>query len=152
MDTRTYLRAILGDEQGERAADAMADAMGRELDGAVLYGTHATNAPIQENEMNAEQITEVSATVDAGLSQEDLDGMNEAERLALIVGSAYGAALADRDLARAALASALEHLEALVETWPETSWAGSNVAVERAREFIQVTKVVDSEQTPTQED
>lgn len=102
--------------------------------------------------MNADQITEVSTTVDTGLAQADLEHLGEAERLGLIVGAAYGQALAERDLARASLAKALDLMEALANAWPETSWAASNVAVENAREFIQATKAVDSEQTPTQED
>lgn len=93
-------------------------------------------------------LTEVSATVDTALTREDLEGLNEAERLALVVGAAYGKALADRDAARAML-------EAVVGEFPDTSFAHANVAVEKAREFIQAYRTpepVDSEQTPAQED
>lgn len=152
MDARTYLRAILGDEAGDKAADAMADAMGRTLDEAVFYGTHATTPPIQENEMNEAQITEVSATVDAGLSQEDLDGMNEAERLALVVGSAYGQALAERDKARAALAKAVTLLNETIPTLRATSWAQDEAVADSVQTFLDALGTVDSTQAPTQED
>lgn len=100
-------------------------------------------------------IHEVSATVDAALTREDLEGMNEAERLALVVGAAYGRALSERDQARADLADALRHLRTLVDEFPATSWAHANVAVEEAREFIQAIQApapVDSSQTPAEKD
>jgi hypothetical protein len=103
----------------------------------------------------AQRLIEVSVTVDAALSQEDLNGLNEAERLALMVGAAYGRALADRDQARDHLEKAVETLEALAEAFPETSWAHSNAALDTAREFIQAYRAaepVDSGQTPAQED
>lgn len=174
MDTRTYLRAILGDEAGDRAADAMADAMGRTLDKAVLYGTHATHQPIQENDMiragdvNDPQplarVAEVSATVDAGLAQEDLDGMTEAERLGLIVGAAYGKALAERDEARAQASDLRHRLGVLLarcdrvlslDVLDNLTWAGDETIVIRLRECVQENlefRPVDSDLTPTQED
>jgi hypothetical protein len=100
-------------------------------------------------------IHEVSATVDAALTREDLEGLNEAERLALVVGAAYGKALADRDAARALAEDAVGVLEALVAEFPDTSFAHANVAVDKARAFIQAYRTpepVDSEQTPAQED
>ena len=111
-----------------------------------------------------DRITEVSATVDAGLSQADLDGMNEAERLALIVGSAYGAALADRDLARTEAADLRHRLGVLLaradnvlalDVLKDLTWAGDERAVTRLRECVQenmALPAVDSDETPTQED
>lgn len=149
---REWATAVLGEEGGNDLADRYADALGRTLDEAMFYGT---TPPIQENQMNADHITEVSATVDAGLDQETLDGMNEAERLALIVGAAYGRALADRDEARAQVTQALDHLEAVLAASPPTSFAHTNAAADQAREFIQRIRTpepVDSEATPTRKD
>lgn len=105
--------------------------------------------------MNHAQITEVSMTVDSGLSQEVLDDLTEAERLGLIVGAAYGRALADRDMARAELQEALDHLEAVIKAMPAGSFAHTNAARDAAVEFIQRIKTpppVDSQATPAQED
>ena len=89
------------------------------------------------------------------LDQATLDEMNEAEQMGLFVGAAFGRVLAERDLARAALAEAVEVVEGLVEGYPVTSFAHSNAAVDRALEFIQRSRTpeaVDSTQTPDQED
>lgn len=105
--------------------------------------------------MNAEQINEVSVTVDSGLDAGVLEDLTEAERLGLIVGAAYGRALADRDMARAELQECLGHLEALVKAMPVGSFAHTNVARDAAVEFIQRIKTpapVDSQATPAQED
>jgi hypothetical protein len=106
--------------------------------------------------MNERQITEVSATVDAGLSQEDLDGMNEAERLALVVGSAYGRALAERDEARdavdrlsTALAGAVVLLGKVQPVLEDSSWATDSALAGSIQAFLEA---VDSDQAPTQED
>lgn len=152
---RDWATMVFGPEHGDQVADHYAEALGRSLDEAVFYGT---TRPIQENQMtetDAARLTEVSATVDAGLSQADLDGMNEAERLALVVGAAYGNALAERDQARAQVAEALGHLEAVLAASPSTSFAHTNAAADAAQEFIQRIKTpepVDSETTPSQED
>lgn len=114
--------------------------------------------------MSPEQITEVSATVDAGLDQEALDGLNEAERLGLIVGAAYGQALAERDEARAQASDLRRRLGVLLarcdrvltlDVLDTLTWAGDERIVTRLRECVQENlefKPVDSEQTPTQED
>lgn len=133
----SLIRVTLGDV----VADQMADAMGRQIDTALFYGTQ----PIQENDMNADRITEVSATVDAGLSQEDLDGMNEAERLALIVGAAYGKALAERDEARAQVAALAQDLADLgsaaqavlaLDVLAQVTWAHDEQAVQTLRQAV----------------
>ena len=149
---REWATAVFGEEAGNDLADRCADALGRTLDQAVFHGT---TPAIQENEMNQAQITEVSMTVDSGLAQEELADLTEAERLGLIVGAAYGRALADRDMARAELQEALGHLEAVLHSLPAGSFALTNVAQEAAQEFIQRIKKpapVDSTQTPAQED
>lgn len=117
-----------------------------------------TNDSPQESPQPVDRITEVSATVDAGLSQEDVDGMNEAERLALIVGAAYGAALAERDDAQRQvavledrLAEAKALLDYAVAHWPETTWATDTKAQDRLVQGIGTLWPVDSDQTPTQE-
>lgn len=106
--------------------------------------------------MNETQITEVSATVDAGLTQEDLDGMNEAERLALVVGAAYGKALAERDQARDVgyrLAGNLGHAQGLlgkvVPILRDSSWATDSALADSIQAFLDG---LDSEATPNQED
>jgi hypothetical protein len=111
--------------------------------------------PVQENEMNPQQITEVSATVDTGLNQDDLDGMTEAERLALVVGAAYGKALADRDEARAMAAHAIARLaEAraflgkVVPILRDSTWATDSSLGDSIQAFMDR---VDSETTPTKE-
>lgn len=149
---RDWAAQVFGPEHGHRLADDYANALGRTLDATVFHGTQ----PIQENRtMSPEQITEVSATVDAGLSQDDLDQMTEAERLALVVGAAYGRALAQRDEARAQVQEALGHLEAILATQPATSFAHTNAAADQAREFVQrirTPQAVDSDQTPAGKD
>lgn len=109
--------------------------------------------------MNADQITEVSATVDAGLTQADLDEMNEAERLALIVGAAYGKALAERDKARAiavrleqelAQVCAAAHAVLGLDVLDVLTWAHDEAKVDHLRTTLQA---VESVQAPeTQED
>jgi hypothetical protein len=110
--------------------------------------------------MNAEQITEVSATVDACLNQEALDGLNEAERLGLIVGAAYGQALAERDEARAQVAIQAVTIRDLVDaarkvlaidSLEHLTWAHDEDAVTALREVVQGIGSLDSDQTPTQE-
>lgn len=108
--------------------------------------------------MKESQITEVSATVDAGLSQEDLDGMGEAERLALVVGAAYGKALADRDLAQgfvdtlgAALAEATEFLWKVLPILRDSTWATDSALADSIQVFLD-GQAVGSDETPTQED
>jgi len=112
--------------------------------------------------MEANRITEVSATVDAGLDQETLDGMNEAERLALIVGAAYGRALADRDEARALVQSLSASLTALADAADAVlgldalaqgvTFAHDDRAVEHLRGVVSVsrdlTQAVGSVQAP----
>lgn len=153
---RDWARVVFGPEHGDRLADDYAEAIGRELDHAVFYGTQK---PVQENQMNDRQITEVSATVDAGLSQEDLDGMGEAERLALIVGSAYGQALAERDQARGQrdalvddLVQARRLLEKVQPILEDSTWATDHALATSIQAFLDGSEPVDSDQTPTQED
>lgn len=112
-----------------------------------------------------DRITEVSATVDAALSQEDLDGMNEAERLALVVGAAHGNALAERDEARAQASDLRHRLGVLLarcdrvltlDVLDNLTWAGDETIVTRLRECVQENlefRPVDSDKTPApQED
>lgn len=147
--------SIVRETLGDVVADQMEAAMARTLDAAVFHGTQ----PIQENDMNAEQITEVSATVDAGLTQADLDGMNEAERLALVVGAAYGKALAERDEARdvaayaiARLATARDLLNKVVPILDDSTWATDSALAGSIQAFLDTLQDVDSPQAPTQED
>lgn len=152
---RNWAIMVFGPEQGAAMADSQAAALGRALDQAVLYGTQ----PVQENRMNTEQITEVSATVDTGLSQEDLDGMSEAERLALVVGAAYGKALSERDQARdltyrlsGNLGQAQGLLEKVLPILEDSSWATDSALADSIQAFLDGLKDVDSDKTPTQED
>lgn len=108
--------------------------------------------------MKESQITEVSATVDAGLSQEDLDGMGEAERLALVVGAAYGKALADRDQAQEQfqitltdLVHARRLLEKVVPILRDSTWATDSALADSIQVFLD-GQTVGSDETPTQED
>lgn len=138
---------------GPEAAAQMEEAMGRAIDQAMFH----TTQPVQENRMmNTEQITEVSTTVDTGLSQDDLDGMTEAERLALVVGAAYGKALSERDQARAQfevtlddLVKARRLLEKVVPILEDSTWATDSALAGSIQAFLDG---LDSEQTPTQED
>ena len=149
-DVRQAWVAMLGDDLGNRVADDMAEAMGRTLDTTVFYGTN------QENEMNTDQITEVSTTVDAGLAQEDLEHLGDAERLGLIVGAAYGRALAERDEARAQVAhlgARLNDARDLLRTarplLEDSTWATDSSVASSIQAFLDR---VDSELAPTQED
>lgn len=106
--------------------------------------------------MNTDRITEVSTTVDAGLSQDDLDAMSEAERLALVVGAAYGKALAERDEARAQVAhlrarldEARTHLENTLGPLQNSTWANDSHLAGSIQAYLER---VDSELTPAQED
>lgn len=106
--------------------------------------------------MNANQITEVSATVDSALTQDDLEGMNEAERLALVVGAAYGKALSERDEAQAQVAALEDRLNTLahaargvlaLDVLAQVTWAHDEATVNALR------AAVESVQAPeTQED
>lgn len=106
--------------------------------------------------MNERQITEVSATVDAALTQDDLEGMNEAERLALVVGAAYGKALAERDEAQARVAALEDQVNTLahaatavlgLDVVAQVTWAHDEATVNALR------AAVESVQAPeTQED
>lgn len=156
MDARQALVLHLGEDQGGHVADQMADAMGRHLDAAVFHGT---TPPIQENEMKAEQITTLSATVDAELTQGDLDGMSEAERLALVVGAAYGKALAERDKAR----DRVDHLHALLgsarallgraqHSLGDSSWAADASLAEQIGQLMERMDVDSIQQNNTQGD
>lgn len=111
--------------------------------------------------MNAEQITEVSTTIDTGLAAEDLAHLNEAERLGLIVGAAYGQALAERDLAQAQAAIQAKTIRDLVDAAEKVlaldaldnlTWAHDEDAVTALRELVQGIGPVDSDQTQPQED
>lgn len=82
-------------------------------------------------------------------------GLNEAERLGLVVGAAYGTALAERDQARALavrleqdLGYALEALEKAAAAWPETSWASDSQNKDRLVQAIQNLKALESPETP----
>lgn len=75
------------------------------------------------------------------------EGLNEAERLGLLVGATYGEALAERD-------QAIQHLRTLVAAMPATSWAATNAAEEAARAWLSEyddAKDVRSPETPNQE-
>lgn len=84
-----------------------------------------------------------------------MEDLTEAERLGLVVGAAYGNALAERDKARA-IAVHLEqenaHLVALLEyavrEWPVTSWAGDSHAQDYLVQAIERVKAVGSPETP----
>lgn len=105
-----------------------------------------------------DRIIEVSATVDAALPQEDLDDMTEAERLALVVGAAYGNALAERDQARAqveSLAFALTTLAHATSTvlgldfMGQVTFAHDALAVEAQREALESAyQALESVQAP----
>jgi hypothetical protein len=140
------LGAILGADAAHQAAEAV----GRVFDATTLHGT------IQENTMNERQITEVSATVDAGLEADDLAHLSEAERLGLIVGAAYGKALAERDEARAQVVAlglrldqAIHLLRQAEPRLEDSTWASDSSVAGSIQAFL---VDVDSEQTPTQED
>lgn len=83
----------------------------------------------------------------------------EAEQLGLLVGAAYGAALHERDEARAevvrlgqALERALDIMANAVKAWPETTWAQDSAALERLVQGIESLTPVDSPTTPTQQE
>lgn len=108
--------------------------------------------------MNDETMAEVRASAPS-LNQDDLDHMNEAERLALVVGAAYGAALADRDMARTEVERLNERLvlakgllDMALDEWPVTTWGTDSLAKERLVQGINALWPVDSDPTPTQED
>lgn len=94
------------------------------------------------------------------LTQDDVDNLNDAERMGLMVAAAYGTALAERDQARDLLADALVLVDDLIREWPETTWAADNYRVETMKDrrknlvqAIQDAQAVDSEATPApQED
>lgn len=108
-----------------------------------------------------DRILEVSTTVDAALSQEDMDHLTEAERLALIVGAAYGNALAERDQARAQVEELHAELKSLAHATSEVlghvpglgpgeqTWAQDADLVEALRERLEdAYKALESVQAP----
>lgn len=98
-------------------------------------------------------------------TQEDWDALTEGERLGLLVGHAYGTALAERDEASAQaarwrdlheaalddLVQARRLLEQAHKHLGDTSWAADEQLADSIQAFLGGTPV-DSDQTPTQED
>lgn len=132
---RVWARHTFGAEQGDRLSDEYADAVGRTLDTTVFHGTQ----PIQETQM------------DEPLPPE-LAHLNEAERLGLVVGAAYGQALAERDQARniaatleQQLAKALETIRYALKNWPETTWATDSLVQENVKAWLEA---LESPETP----
>lgn len=99
--------------------------------------------------MTPEQIAEVSITVSAPIDAQEVGDLNEAERLALVVGAAYGNALADRDEARqtvqslsaalTALASAAEDVLAL-EVLGSLTFAHDERTADHLRGVVSVSR------------
>lgn len=113
--------------------------------------------------MHADQIKEVSDTVDQAITQEDLDALGEAERLALVVGAAYGRALHERDEARAMverLGDAIVDLDVAardvltLDALENPTWAQDERLADNLRAALEAARrAVDSIQTnQTQED
>lgn len=102
----------------------------------------------QENGMDHQRIQEVSVTISAALARDDVDGMNEAERLALVVGAAYGNALAERDQSRARVAEGRALLEKALGFLGTSSWAAETHLAESIQAYV---TGLDSDETPTQE-
>ena len=83
---------------------------------------------------------------------ETLEGLNEPERLGIVVAQAYGNALYERDQARAIavaleqdLAKALRALRYAVEKWPETTWAQDTLVQENLKHVLDA---LESPETP----
>lgn len=153
---RDWARIVFGPEMGDRMADDFAGAIGRELDAATFYGTEtppmSTPDPPTPGTHHLSEVihrTFHDATPDAAA--------NDPERLGLIVGAAYGNALAERDQARdlaatlgARLAEALTHLEAVLAASPVVStFAHDDDTLTSARQFL--ADAVESSGTPEQE-
>lgn len=92
------------------------------------------------------------ATLSVGVPADMVANLSDAERLSIIVGAAYGHVMAERDEARHDLEVAVDLLDDLVDLVSRNSWAGDNIVVDRAVQFVQAHRTVDSEQAPTQED
>lgn len=60
----------------------------------------------------------------------------DAEAVGLAVAGAVADLQRQRDQAQAVLQQSLDLLAALVHATPETSWAGSNIALDKARDFL----------------
>lgn len=137
---RDWARLIFGPEHGDKMADDFTEAVGREFDRAIIYGTDTTMRPTTPPPPPAASYVPT-----------------EAERLGLLVGAAYGEALAERDDARALAetigaryAEALTHLEAVLATSPAVAtFAGDDDTLTSAREFL--ARAVESSGTPEQE-
>lgn len=61
----------------------------------------------------------------------------EAEAIGLAVAGAVADLVRGRDMAEQHLARALDIISSLVAAFPETSWAGSNIAKDQAVDFLQ---------------
>lgn len=106
--------------------------------------------------------TEVAVTVPTGLTEGDLEGMGDAERLGLIVGASYGAALADRDQARsqvAILGDALTTLDLAaravlaLDSVKSLTWAQDERTVDTLRQAVEdAGKALESVQAPETEE
>lgn len=122
-------------------------------------GPDADYVKCQECGVGGQDLAERCAKAEDLSGEEVLDSLNEAERLGLVVGAAYGQALAERDEARAQavdlgqrLEKAMTLLRYAVAEWPETTWASDSF---RKDHLIQGTKAledVDSEESPTTEE
>lgn len=98
----------------------------------------------------------VSVPIPPSLAQDDLEHLNEAERLGLIVGAAYGQALAERDVARAQAAhlgarlnDARDLLRKARPLLEDSTWATDSSVAGSIQAFLDR---VDSELSPIQED
>lgn len=109
---------------------------------------------IQENDtMKPETVAEALDTM--AQVPPGMEDLTEAERLGLVVGAAYGQALAERDQARA-IAVHLEqenaHLRDLlayaVQEWPDTTWAADSHAKDTLVQAIQNAGALESPETP----
>lgn len=95
------------------------------------------------------------ALQDAAQSLPDLEGLNEAERLGLIVGATLGNALYERDQARR-IAVTLEQenaalrkvLDETLAAWPTTTWAQDAALKDRAVQAYQSIGALESPETP----
>lgn len=152
---RDWAVQVLGEDGGGVLADQFDRAMGLAIDSAVFYGT--TPPPLEESVNDPtppETVTALAALVETVAPH----ATNQAEALGLLVGRAYGLALADADMAAAVAAEAdriateaVSHLAAVIDLVPDPpTWAHHQDTVDAARAFLEAN-AVQSSHSPEQE-
>lgn len=135
----TFYRAM--PEPAYAKCDACALKIGAE---EALEGT-VTVEPCKETEEGRRLIAEAEAAKPVPITEpclavpSDWTG-SDAEAIGLAVAGAVGGIALERDQARAEVRQVRDILKMLADQYPQTSWAGANVALDAARDYLAATE------------